>query len=106
MIAASGGCGTLNELTVAYRNGVPTVLLRGYGGWVDKLIPLLYGGKYMDERKRTPFYIATTPQEAVDLVISVGVKHLEEMISKGSDFYRRQNKTRSGQREIRMNHAV
>lgn len=102
IIAVSGGGGTLNELTVAYRNKVPTVLLKGYGGWVDRLIPSLYKGKYLDERKRMPFYIATDPDEAVDLVIRAGTHRLEELIARGRKFYRRENRKRAGTRDIRF----
>ena len=102
IIAVSGGGGTLNELTVAYRNKVPTVLLKGYGGWVDRLIPSLYEGKYLDERKRMPFYIATDPDEAVDLVIRAGTHRLEELIARGRKFYRRENRKRAGTRDIRF----
>jgi uncharacterized protein (TIGR00725 family) len=102
IIAVSGGSGTLNELTVAYRNKVPTVLLKGFGGWVDKLIPNLYEGKYLDQRKRMAFYIASDPEEAVDLVIRAGNQRLEELIAKGRRFYRRENKKRAGTRDIRL----
>jgi uncharacterized protein (TIGR00725 family) len=91
IIAVSGGAGTLNELTVAYRNRVPVVLLKGYGGWVDKLIPLLIEGKYLDERKRTPFFVVETPEEAVTLAIREGVKRLRSLSKKGEAFYRKVN---------------
>lgn len=100
MIAVSGGSGTLNELTVAYRNQVPVVLLRGYGGWVDRIIPLLYEGKYLDERKRVPFYIADTPEEAVAIAIKKGIKRLRDISKKGKKFYEKENKLRTGLRNI------
>lgn len=100
MIAVSGGAGTLNELAVAYRNRVPVVLLKGYGGWVDKIIPLLFDGKYLDERKRTPFYVVETPEEAVATAVKYGVKRLKEVAKAGKAFYRKENKKRLGMRRI------
>ncbi len=100
MIAVSGGAGTLNELAVAYRNKIPVILIKGFGGWVDKIIPLLYNKKYLDERKRTPFFIAETPEEAVDLALKEGVKRLKQIVKKGKAFYKKENTIRMGQRRI------
>jgi uncharacterized protein (TIGR00725 family) len=61
-----GGCGTLNELTIAYADGRPVVILRGSGGWSDKLEPVLYEGQYMDERKTVPIQFGDTPEDVVD----------------------------------------
>ncbi len=100
MIAVSGGAGTLNEMTVAYRNQVPVILLRGFGGWVDKIIPLLFDGKYLDERKRIPFFIADSPKEAVKIAICEGIKRLKSIVKKGKVFYAKENKKRKGVRSI------
>lgn len=100
IIAVSGGAGTLNELAVAYRNKVPVVLLKGFGGWVDKIIPLLYENKYLDERKRMPFFIVNTPDEAVEVAIKEGDKRLREIVKKGKKFYNKTNKLRTGLRYL------
>ncbi|NQV13391.1 MAG: hypothetical protein HQ530_03755 [Parcubacteria group bacterium] len=100
MIAISGGAGTLNELTVAYRNRVPVVLLKGYGGWVDRLIPQLHEGKYLDERQRTPFYIVDSPEKAVATAIKEGEKRLKKIVKEGKEFYRKEMKLRTGVRKI------
>lgn len=100
MIAVSGGAGTLNELTVAYRNEVPVVLLKGFGGWVDKIIPLLYENKYLDERKRTPFFVVDTADKAVEVAIREGDKRLREIVKKGKNFYNKTNKLRTGLRYL------
>jgi uncharacterized protein (TIGR00725 family) len=100
MIAVSGGAGTLNELAVAYRNRVPVILLQGYGGWVDKIIPLLYEGQYLDERKRTKFFVTQTPEKAVATALSVGEKRLRNLAKKGKEFYRQKNKLRTGLRYL------
>jgi uncharacterized protein (TIGR00725 family) len=52
IVMIGGGCGTLNELTIAYADGRPVVILRGSGGWSDKLEPVLYDGQYMDAASR------------------------------------------------------
>src|SRR5277367_1097810 len=49
LIMIGGGCGTLNELTVAYADGRPVTILRGSGGWSDRLAPVLYDGQFLDE---------------------------------------------------------
>ncbi len=100
IIAISGGAGTLNELTVAYRNRVPVVLLKGYGGWVDRLIPKLFNGRYLDERERTPFFTASTPEEAVKIALKEGDKRLRGMVKKGKEFYHKKNKLRTGLRYL------
>ncbi|MBT3406721.1 hypothetical protein HN419_06200 [Candidatus Woesearchaeota archaeon] len=88
MIAIGGCSGTLNELCMAYRNKIPVVLLKGYGGWVDNIIPLLHKGKYLDVRERTEFYIAETPEDAVRTALRIGKKRLIEIKKKGKNFYK------------------
>jgi len=82
------------------RNRVPVILLQGYGGWVDKVISLLYAGHYLDERKRTKFFIAKTPEEAVATALKVGEKRLRDLAKKGKEFYRQKNKLRTGLRYL------
>lgn len=62
VIAISGGSGTLTELAIAYQANIPTVALKGYGGWSDKL-----AGTYIDDRERLLTFAATTPEEAVEI---------------------------------------
>jgi uncharacterized protein (TIGR00725 family) len=70
LIMIGGGCGTLNELTVAYADGRPVVVLRGSGGWSDRIEPVLYDGKYLDERKTVPVEFADSPEDAVALAFA------------------------------------
>jgi len=77
IIALGGGSGTLAEIVLAYKNNVPVILLKGYGGWVDKIIPLLHEKKYLDERKKVKFYIVKNPEEAVNVAINEAVKRLK-----------------------------
>ena len=65
LIMIGGGCGTLNELTIAYAEGRPVVVLRGSGGWSDRIEQVLYDGRYLDERKTVAVSFADSPQEAV-----------------------------------------
>lgn len=37
LIAIGGGAGTLQELSIAYRNKKPIITLRGYEGWGERL---------------------------------------------------------------------
>ena len=66
LIMIGGSCGTLNELTIAYAEARPVVILRGSGGWADRIIPCLQEGKYLDERHTVEIGIADTPAEAVE----------------------------------------
>ena len=51
VIMIGGGCGTLNELTISYAEARPVVILRGSGGWADRIEGVLYEGRYIDERR-------------------------------------------------------
>jgi uncharacterized protein (TIGR00725 family) len=70
LIMIGGGCGTLNELTIAYAEGRPVVILRGTGGWSDRIGQVLYQGQYLDERKTIAIAFADSPQEAVALAFA------------------------------------
>jgi uncharacterized protein (TIGR00725 family) len=67
LIMVGGSTGTLNELTIAYAEARPVVILRGSGGWADRIIPVLYQGRYLDERETVEIRVADTPEEAVEL---------------------------------------
>lgn len=66
VIAISGGVGTLRELTEAYEIR-PVVVLRGTGGWADKLPELAYEGHYLEGGKVGYLHYASSAKEAVDL---------------------------------------
>lgn len=69
LICISGGSGTLNEIAVAYQANIPIVVLKGSGGWSDKL-----AGTYLDARKRVKIKAAKTPKEAVEMAIRLAKK--------------------------------
>ena len=64
IIAINGGSGTLNEISVAYQNNIPIIILGDTGGWSQKL-----QGTYLDDRKKYKFETAKTPKEAVRVSI-------------------------------------
>ena len=65
LIMVGGGIGTLNELTVAYDVGTPVIVLRGTGGWSDRIVPSLIDGRWLDERKVAELEFADDPATAV-----------------------------------------
>jgi hypothetical protein len=42
------------------------VVLRGSGGWSERIEGVLYEGQYLDERRTAPVEFADTPGSAVD----------------------------------------
>ncbi len=73
LIMVGGSCGTLNELTIAYAEGRPVVVVEGTGGWSDKIRPVLHEGRYLDERKRVEIRFAHTPAEAVEMAFRLAL---------------------------------
>lgn len=65
VIMLGGGVGTLNELTIAYDVGAPVVVLRGTGGWSDRIRDALVEGRWLDERRSAELEFADTPADAV-----------------------------------------
>ena len=61
----SGSTGTLNELTIAYAEARPVVILAGSGGWSDRIRGVLHKGCYLDERETVEIHFADTPEQAV-----------------------------------------
>jgi uncharacterized protein (TIGR00725 family) len=66
LIMVGGSTGTLNELTIAYAEARPVVILEGSGGWADRIRPVLHLGKYLDERETVEISFAATPAAAVE----------------------------------------
>ena len=64
IIAIGGGSGTLNEITVAYQEGIPIVTVSKFEGWAKIL-----ANTYLDDRKRLKCIKATSPKEAVEKAI-------------------------------------
>ncbi len=66
LIMVGGSTGTLNELTIAYAEARPVVILEGSGGWADKIRSVLHKDRYLDERETVEIVFASTPAEAVE----------------------------------------
>ena len=66
LIGIGGGAGTLQELSIAYRNQKPVVLISSQSGWSKSL-----AGKYLDSRKRIKFKSANSPEKAVKILFKL-----------------------------------
>ena len=73
LIMVGGSTGTLNELTIAYAEARPVVILRGSGGWADKIEGVMHRGRFLDERETIEIAFADTPEEAVDRAFELAV---------------------------------
>ncbi len=73
VIAISGGSGTLTELAIAYQADIPIVVLKGYGGWSDKL-----ADTYLDERQRQLTHGAENPEQAVKIALREAAKYCKK----------------------------
>lgn len=65
IIAISGGSGTLTEIAIAYQANIPIVVMKGTGGWSDKI-----ADTYLDTRNRRLAQGASTATEAVSLALA------------------------------------
>jgi hypothetical protein len=54
VISIGGEIGTLYEIVSAYACGKTVILMRGTGGWTDRISSMLIEGKYLDNRKIAP----------------------------------------------------
>lgn len=64
VIAVGGGSGTLTELAIGYQSNIPLIVMKGTGGWADKL-----ADSFIDDRKRVKCLSATSAKEAVSLAL-------------------------------------
>lgn len=53
-ISIGGEIGTLYEIVSAYACRKTVILMRGTGGWTDRISSMLIEGKYLDNRKIAP----------------------------------------------------
>ena len=74
IISIGGGAGTLQEIAVAYRMGLPIILVTGYGGWTDKLT-----GEFLDERRTVRFDRTDSINEAVSLALGYASDRLKRL---------------------------
>jgi len=74
IIMLAGGNGTLGELSAAYLNRKPVVIVETSGGWAAKIRGMAHEGCYLDERKWVRLDYATTAKEA----LAIALKRVEE----------------------------
>lgn len=70
IIMIAGGNGTLGELSAAYLNRKPVVIVETSGGWAARVRGAAYEGCYLDERKWVKLDYAATAKEALDIALS------------------------------------
>lgn len=70
LIMVGGGNGTLGELSAAYLNCKPVVILEPSGGWAKKVRTIAYDESYLDERRNTKLDYAQTVKEALDIAMN------------------------------------
>jgi hypothetical protein len=66
LVMIGGSCGTLNELTIAYAEARPVVVMEGTGGWSDKIRSVLHKGRYIDERENIEVHFETDARRAAE----------------------------------------
>ncbi|MGQ9855342.1 MAG: TIGR00725 family protein [Fervidobacterium sp.] len=68
VVSVGGEIGTAVEILAAYANRKPVILLRGTGGWTDRIAQVLIHGEYLDNRKLARVYQARSVQEVIDII--------------------------------------
>jgi uncharacterized protein (TIGR00725 family) len=71
LIVIGGGAGTLEEITIAYRNKKPIIAINNTNGWADSL-----AGKFLDERKTIKIEEAENAKNAVAKAIRIAKNNL------------------------------
>jgi uncharacterized protein (TIGR00725 family) len=74
IVMVGGANGSLGELSIAYLYCKAMVVLRGSGGWADRLSSVLVNGQFMDERRNAPIYFAESPIECVSRAIELALR--------------------------------
>ncbi len=67
IIMVGGRNGTLGELSCAYLNKKPTVVVESSGGWAAQIKSIAYEGCYLDDRRNVELSFAQSAKEAVDI---------------------------------------
>jgi uncharacterized protein (TIGR00725 family) len=65
VIVIGGGVGTLQEISVCYRNKVPIIILEKTFGWAEKILK----EAYLDSRKTVKIISAKNPKDAVSKAV-------------------------------------
>lgn len=70
IIMIGGANGTLGELSAAYLNRKPTVIIEPSGGWAARIRSICHNGAYLDARKSVKLDFAATAEEALDILLT------------------------------------
>lgn len=62
LIILGGGMGTLQEITIAYRQGKPIFSIRGLGGWSEKFEQVVQ----LDERDKVRIEYSNSPEDLMN----------------------------------------
>ena len=68
VVMVGGKNGTLKELSAAYLNKKPIIILNGSGDFADSVHSILYEGKYLDSRKNVEIQFANNPEDVIALL--------------------------------------
>jgi len=68
VVSIGGEIGTAIEILGAYALGKPVILMRGTGGWTDRIAQVLIEGKYLDNRKIVEVHQAWTVEEVLRII--------------------------------------
>jgi len=71
LIAVGGEIGTAIEILGAYAYSVPVILLRGTGGWTDRIAEILIDGKYLDSRRKVEVFQVYSVGEAMEILKNI-----------------------------------
>ncbi|MDR3562550.1 MAG: TIGR00725 family protein [Negativicutes bacterium] len=69
IIMIGGENGTLGELSTAYLNCKPIVVIEPSGGWAARIRGAVYDGLYMDTRRSVKLDFAHSAAEALDIIV-------------------------------------
>lgn len=70
IIMIGGENGTLGELSAAYLNCKPIVVIEPSGGWAARVRTVAYDGTYLDTRRTVKLDFAHTAKEALDVALA------------------------------------
>ncbi len=71
VVMIGGKNGTLKELSAAYLNSKPIVIVNRTGDFANSIPSILYEGKYLDSRKNVEIMFADTPQDVIAILKNV-----------------------------------
>jgi uncharacterized protein (TIGR00725 family) len=70
IIMVGGENGTLGELSLAYLNCKPVVVIESSGGWAARVRSIAYDGLYLDTRRTVKLDFAHTAKDALDIILT------------------------------------